>query len=99
MTVARLEGCEAGVYADVGWRLVNSETEAGNFNRGVRQRKEVGEGELGGRHCGLGLGLRVVVCFSFSFAFVCGLKLGGQRLMVRMNVSECWINCWIEGSY
>ena len=77
MTVARFEGCEAGIQADVGWRLVNSETEARDFDRGVRQRKEVGEGELGGRHGGLGLGLRIVECFSFSFALGCGLKLGG----------------------
>ena len=77
MTIARFESRETGVYADVGWRLVNAETEAGNFDGGVRQRKEVCEGELGRRHGGLGLGLGVVVCFSVCFAFVCGLELGG----------------------
>lgn len=76
MTVARFESCEAGVYADVGWRLIDSESETGNFDGGVWQRKEVGKGELGGRHGGLRLGLRIVVSLSFSFAFVCGLKLG-----------------------
>lgn len=92
MTVSRLEGCEAGVYADVGRGLIDAKTEAGNLDRRVGERKEVGEGELGGRHSGLGV--RVVVFFSFCSAFVGRLELGGQWPMVRMDVS--WIvNCWI----
>lgn len=75
MTIARFESCETGVYADVGWGLVNAEAEAGDFDRGIGERKEVCEGELRRRHGGLGLG--IVVCFSVLFAFVCGLKLGG----------------------
>lgn len=48
------------------------------------ERKEVREGELGGRHVGLGVG--VVICFSFCSAFVRSLRLGGQRPVVRMDV-------------
>lgn len=32
MAVSRFEGCEAGINADVGRRLVNAETKAGNFD-------------------------------------------------------------------
>ena len=38
VTVSRFEGCEAGVDADVGRRLVDAETEAGNLDRGVGER-------------------------------------------------------------
>ena len=63
------------------------------------ERKEVREGELGGRHVGLGVG--VVICFSFCSAFVRSLRLGGQRPVVRMDVSivpSQWLStaedCW-----
>lgn len=87
MTVSGLEGCEAGIYADVGRRLVDAETEAGNFDSGVGEREEVCEGEFGGRHGGLGVGLGAVECFRVCFAFVRCLVLGGQRAVVGMDVS------------
>lgn len=59
--------------------------QAGNFDWGVVERKEICEGELGVRHGGLGVGM--VVCFSICSAFVRGLKLGGQWPVVRMDVS------------
>ena len=88
MTVSRLECCQARIDADVGRRLVDAKTEAGNLDSRIRERKKICDGELGGRHGGLGIGIGigVVVCFSCCSAFVCGLKLGRQRLMVRMNV-------------
>ena len=85
MTVSEFEGSEAGIHADVRWRLVDAETESGNFDCGVVERKEVCEGNLGGRHDRLGV--RIVVCFSFRSAFVRGLELGGQGPVVRMDVS------------
>lgn len=85
MTVASFESCKARLDADVGRRLVDAETEAGNLDGGVGEREEVCDGELGGGHIGLGIGS--VVCFSFRSAFVCRLELGGQRLVVRMDVS------------
>ncbi len=83
MTVSRLDGCEAGVDADIGRRLVDAETEARNFDGGIGERKEVCDGEGRGKR----LGFRFVVCFSFCSAFVCRLKLGRQGLVVRRNVS------------
>ena len=85
MTVSVFEGSEAGIHADVRWRLVDAETESGNFDCGVVERKEVCEGNLGGRHDRLGV--RFVVRFSFRSAFVRGLELGGQGPVVRMDVS------------
>ena len=49
MTVSRLDGCEAGVDADIGRRLVDAETETRNFDGGIGERKEVCDGEGGGR--------------------------------------------------
>ena len=54
------------------------------------ERKEVCEGELGGHGR---LGIRIVKCFSFCSAFVRGLELGGQRPMVRMDVSRMLGQC------
>ena len=85
MTVSRLKGCKAGVYADAGRRLIYAQAELGNFDCRVKKREEVCEGELGGRHGGLGVG--IVVCFGFCSAFVCSLKLGGQGSVIRMDVS------------
>ena len=85
MTIAGFEGREARFQAHIGWRLVDAKTEAGNFDSGVVERKEISEGELGGRRGGLRV--RTVVCLSLCFALFRGLELGGQRLMVRMKVS------------
>ena len=87
MTVA---SCEAGLDADVGRGLVDAETETGNLGSGVGEREEVCDGELGGGHVGLRIGL--IVCFSFCSAFVCRLELGGQRLVMRMDMSAVFFN-------
>lgn len=87
MTVSRLEGCEAGIYAYVGRGLIDAETEAGNLDCGVMERKEVGECELGGRHGGYGVGV-IVVFVNFCSSFFGGLELGRQGPVVGMDVSR-----------
>ena len=91
MTISRSEGRETGRNADVGGRLVDSKTEAGNFDGGIVERKEVCESELGGRHGGLGG--RIVVCFSVCSTFIGCLELGGQRSVVRMDVPRMLRQC------
>ncbi len=85
MTVSRFEGREAGIDANIGGRLIDTKTQARNFDSGIMEREEVCEGELGGRHGGLGV--RIIVCFSICFAFVGSLKFSWQRPMVRTDVS------------
>lgn len=85
MTVSRFEGREAGIYADIGGRLIDTKTKARNLDSGIMEREEVCEGELGWRHGGLGV--RIIVCFSMCFAFVGSLEFGWQRPVVRTDVS------------
>lgn len=74
MTISRFEGCETGIDANVCRRLVDAETEAGDFDSGIMERKQVCEGELGLRHGAFGVG--IIVCFGVCSAFVCCLKMG-----------------------
>ena len=85
VAVSGLEGCEARLDAEVGGGLIDAKTKAGNLDGGVGEREEICQGEFGGRHGGGGLG--IVICFSVCSAFICGLELGGQRLVVRMDMS------------
>lgn len=91
MAVARADGGEAGIDADVGGGLVDAEAEAGDAERGGVEGESVCQGKFGGRHACSGRGFgrcrRVVVCFCGGVALWCRLVFGGEGFVVGMEVS------------